>query len=170
MMTSLSRILNRSAVRAAFHGHGVRVPRGFLNLLEQELHGHVRRLASGELPPEPDQAPPPGSFVKMAVCKQALRQATGRLRVGDEGCLRLNRLMASRIDREARGQAARRPAGRSPAVPSRAARFFLRSPECREQGWTLERFWRAWGDPAARAGWEGRMGAGAGARPGDRER
>lgn len=173
-MLALKRVVNRSAVRAAFHREGVRVPRGFMDELEQTVYVTLRRGAAGQIKPEisVDNVPVaqrdtplkeetekrieagrekyfrngPG-YLKESLVRQALREAFGKKRIETVWVAYLTAVIGSKVSETANRRGAKAN-GVSPLsgipVPGRIVGAFLKTKECRSRKMTLTDFFRNW--------------------------
>lgn len=183
MTGALKRLVNRAAVREAFHSQGARVPRGFLEDVEQTVYVLLRRAAAGEIEPRPDveldvkdlnleQLPLKretldrveaglkkffghGGYLKQSVLKEALREALGKHRVETAWVAHLNAVVSRKVSEASFRSGARAgSAPRGTGVPGCVIRTFLRSAESRTM--TLSGFFRRWQDAGFREEWTAR--------------
>jgi len=153
-MTATRRLVNRSAVREAFHAQDERLPRGFFDELEQEVYTALRRIADGEVTPAEDAVLGEAVYVKRASLKEALRGALGKTRVENSWVAHLNAIVAAKV-----GQAVTKKVAASgvfqttAAVPGAVVRFLLTTQEHRSGVLPFQKFARRWLNPEFRAAW-----------------
>jgi len=156
LTSALKRLVNHAAVREAFHGQGARVPRGFLDEVEQTVYVLLRRAAAGEIDPHIAVDGPCG-FLKQSLLKDALREAFGKPRVDTAWVAHMNAVVSSKIsDASVRSGAKAGNGPKAHGVPGRIVQAFLRSPESKSM--TLSTFYRRWQDAAFRDEWIARAG------------
>lgn len=152
-MIGMKKLVNRAAVREAFHRQGARVPRGFMEEVEQAVYVLLRRAAAKEIEPGDDAAEAPAeTYLKESPLKEALREALGKSRVEAAWTARLNALITAKVTEASVRTGAK--AGNGPAilgVPGRVLRTFLRSPEAKRT--TFSEFHRRWQDEEFRQEW-----------------
>lgn len=153
-MSALKRLVNRAAVREAFHAQGARVPRGFLDEVEQTVYVLLRRAAAGEIDPHIAVDGPCG-FLKQSLLKDALRDAFGKPRVDTAWVAYVNTAVSSKIsDASVRSGAKAGNGPKAHGIPGRVVQAFLRSSESKSM--TLSAFYRRWQDAAFRDEWTAR--------------
>ena len=170
-MIEAKRLVNRSAVRSAFHERGARVPRGFMEDLDVAVMVILRRMEAGDLAPEIEisgvthdngivkpetlkrieearQKLAAVSYLKESVLKEALRETLGQKRIEAAWVLCANAVIATKV-----GDAVGRSSARVPqaSVPSSVLRAFLRSKESKTM--TIDAFMRKCKDPGYLARW-----------------
>jgi len=158
-MFAVQRLVNRSAVRQAFHGHDIRLPRNFFDDLDQTVYGTLRRISEGDVEVEANDEEPERDFVKESVVKEALRGALGKSRVESGWVAYLNGVVADKVADAIKEETAGlvRPAI---PVPSRILHHVLRTsrkekdPRFAPTGqFSVDRFFRLWQHPEFRQEW-----------------
>lgn len=152
---TLKRLVNRAAVREAFHRQGARIPRGFLAEVEREVYVVLRRAAAGGIEPSPEPEPAEELYLKQSLLKEALREALGTRRVDTAWVGHLNAVVVSKVSGASVRSGAKAGAGpRTPGVPGKILRAFLRSADSKTT--SVSAFFRRWQDPGFRGEWIGR--------------
>jgi hypothetical protein len=172
-MADIAKVINRTAVREAFHARGARVPQGFLEDLEIAVMVVLRRASAGGIDPGPVMNPaeaPPGAsdrekalrekfmtggcvYLKESLLKEALREALGKDRIETAWVAHVSTLICLKVN-DAVG---RRASGSTPAVPSSLLRFFMRSLEAKTM--RVDAFLSKCKDPDFLGAWERRLEA-----------
>lgn len=164
-MLAVQRLVNRSAVRQAFHGQDIRLPRNFFEDLDQSVYATLRRISEGEVEIEvkEEDQDPDRDFVKTSVVKEAIRGALGKNRVASDWVAYLNGVIAAKVNEAIKQETASMIPAAVP-VPSPVLRFVLRS--CRkdkdarfapEGEFRVSRFFRLWQRPEFREEWNKRF-------------
>lgn len=159
-MLAVQRLVNRSAVRQAFHGQDIRLPRNFFDDLDQSVYQTIRRISEGEVEIEGSlDEDPDRDFVKASVVKEAVRGALGKNRVASDWVAFLNGVVAKKVDEAIRQETASMvPA--AIAVPSPILRHVLKTsrkgkdPRFAADGqFSVARFFRLWQRTEFRQEW-----------------
>jgi len=151
---SLKKLVNRSAVKAAFHAKEARLPRGFIEALEHDLRVLLGRISDGTYEASPPSEEETGLYIKVSCMKDALRLALDKPRVPDLWVSDLNRKVAEKVSEAlVRSVAQGRGVDAAISVPGRVARAFIRSKE-HKGGFTFSKFFLLWQhDRAFREEW-----------------
>lgn len=148
-MSPGKKLVNRAAVREAFHRRGARTPRGFIEDLELAVQVVLRRAAAGDVEPAAEAQAPADVYLKQTTIKEALREALGKDRIETAWVTHVNSVIFSKVAEAVGRSSARTP--HATAVPSSVLRAFLRSPEAKAM--SVESFLGKCKDAAFLARW-----------------
>ena len=155
-MVGQRHLVNRAAIREAFHAQDARLPRGFIEDVEQAVQVALRRMAAGEIEPYETDELGEEIYVKKSTLKDALRDALGKTRIETSWVAHLNTLVVHKVTEAVTKRVAQTGGIPVSPMPSRVLRAFLRSEECRSGLLSIAGFHRNYQQEEYREEWETR--------------
>lgn len=150
MLVGMKTLVNHAYVRRQFHEKGARVPRGFLNDLEDAVQVAIRHARDGKIVVDQDLKMEGDAHVKIAPLMDVLQIALDKKHVR-AWLVHINALVAAKVAETVLRRQARSAIPAAIGVPGRVMCGFLRSPE--SQKMTLSEFCKRWQDTAFREEW-----------------